>query len=269
MGPLLCALTFIGFASAQAQGEFVASIKPAAPDAPGMFIRRNPGGGMTITNMTLKDMIVMAWRIQPFEIVGGPPWMGSARYAVVAKAAIQTAPSAISVMLQFLLKDRFQLATHRETRELPVYALVMARKDGALGPKLMESKEGSCSPVDPSNPPAMPKGEAPTLRCGGIMAGVRSFTGVSITVATLGSSLSRLLGRIVIDKTALAGKFDINLQWVPDESQSIQPAHDSFPEVAGPSIFTALQEQLGLKLESQKGPVEVLVIDHAGKPSED
>jgi uncharacterized protein (TIGR03435 family) len=206
MGPLLCALTFIGFASAQAQGEFVASIKPAAPDAPGMFIRRNPGGGMTITNMTLKDMIVMAWRIQPFEIVGGPPWMGSARYAVVAKAAIQTAPSAISVMLQFLLKDRFQLATHRETRELPVYALVMARKDGALGPKLMESKEGSCSPVDPSNPPAMPKGEAPTLRCGGIMAGVRSFTGVSITVATLGSSLSRLLGRIVIDKTALAGK---------------------------------------------------------------
>jgi uncharacterized protein (TIGR03435 family) len=100
------------------------------------------------------------------------------------------------------------------------------------------------------------------------MLGVRSFTGVSITVTTLGSSLSRLLGRTVVDKTSLAGKFDINLQWVPDESQSIQPVRDSSAEVAGPSIFTALQEQLGLKLESQKGPVEVLVVVHAGKPSE-
>src|SRR5215467_5171170 len=133
--------------SAQTKAHFeVASIKPAAPGALGMFIRPDPGGGVTITNMTLKEMIVHAWRVQPFQISGGPAWLDSVHYDVIAKPETRTTPLEIPVMLQALLKDRFQLAIRRQTRELPIYALVLARKDGKLAPGMKESKEGSCTP---------------------------------------------------------------------------------------------------------------------------
>jgi len=108
-------------AIAQPKVEFeVASIKPAAPDARGTFIRPGPGGGITLTNMTLEDMMVVAWRVQPFQISGGPPWLNSARYDVTAEPGAKPQPNQNTFMLQSLLQDRFQLAFHRETKELPI-----------------------------------------------------------------------------------------------------------------------------------------------------
>jgi uncharacterized protein (TIGR03435 family) len=266
-------------AQSAAHPEFeVASIKPAAPGARGMYIRTAPGGRVNVTNMHLREMIVLAWRIQPFQIAGGPAWLDSARYDISAKPENNPKPSEIPIMLQALLADRFQLKMHRETKELPIYALVVAKKDGAkkdakLGPGLTESKEGGCTPPDPSKRPHPPDpGKPSTLGCGGMMIGRNRVAAASIPIADLTPMLSRILGRMVADKTGLTGRFDISLEWAPNESQALQSPPDGPkpppPDATGPSIFTALQEQLGLKLESQKGPVEIFVIDRAEKPSE-
>jgi uncharacterized protein (TIGR03435 family) len=251
----------------------VASIKPSAPGQPGTFIRMAPGGRLNINNMPLKEMIVIAWRIQPFQILGGPAWMDSAHYDISAKPEDASKRSDVPLMLQALLADRFQLKFHRETKELSVYALVLSNKDGKLGPGLTQTKEGSCTPIDPTKPPPAPEpGKLPALGCGGMQMGPATVKGAGIPIANLIPMLSRILGRTVIDKTELKGNFDISMQWTPDESQvpQFQPDGPKPPpsDTTGPTIFTALQEQLGLKLESQKGPVDMFVIEHVEKPSE-
>ena len=253
----------------------VASIKPAAPGARGMFIRPTPGGRLTVTNMPLQSLIELAYHIQPFQISGGPPWMDSLHYDIEAKPDIPAKQSDWPVMLQGLLADRFQLVFHHETRELPIYALVLARKDGKLGPGMTEAKEGACTTFDPWNPPSPPApGRSPALVCGTQFMSPRSVTGVAIPVENLIPLLSRTVGRTVIDKTGLTGKYDIKMEYTPDEAQLAMMAPPGAPtpptpsDGSGPSLFTALQEQLGLKLESQKGPVQVFVIDRAEKPSE-
>ena len=251
----------------------VASIKPAAPDQRGTFIRDAPGGRLNINNMSLKEMIVLAWKIQPFQISGGPAWFDSDHFDITAKSESSPKQDDMARMLQALLMDRFQLMLHRETKELPIYALVLAKKDGKLGPKLIESKAGSCAQFDPAKPPPPPEpGKPPTLGCGGMMMGPDRVTAASVGIAELTPVLSRILGRTVADKTGLTGKFDISMEWAPDPSQAVQFAPDgprpAPRDATGPSIFTALQEQLGLKLESQKGPVEIFVIDRVEKPSD-
>jgi uncharacterized protein (TIGR03435 family) len=237
-----------------------------------MFIRPGPGAGVTITNMTLKEMIVLAWRVQPYQISGGPAWIDSVHYDVIAKPETRSAPMEILLMLQALLEDRFQLAIRHDTKELPIYALVLAGKDGKLGPGLRQSKEGGCTPPDPNKPPpALKPGERPALGCGGMAMTVKSYTGVSVPIANLTPGLSRLLGRTVVNQTGLTGNFDIDVAWTPDETQSLQPAQGApspATSAADPSIFTAFREQLGLKFESQKGPVETLIIERAEKPSD-
>ncbi len=255
----------------------VASIKPAAPDQRGMFIRTAAGGRLNVANMPLKEMIVLAWHIQPFQIEGGPPWMESARYDISAKPEKAPKEGDVSLMLQSLLADRFQLKIHHETKELPIYALVLANKDGKLGPQLTPTKEGGCTQFDPSKPPPpIERGKPPVLGCGGMFMGPDRVTGAGIGIDQLIPVLSRMLGRTVVDKTGLTGKFDIRAQWTPDQAQLAQALPGGAPpgmpqpqfDPNGPSIFTALQEQLGLKLESQKGPVDMFVIDHVEKPSE-
>jgi uncharacterized protein (TIGR03435 family) len=264
----------LGIAQTNQRPQFeVASIKPAAPDARGMFIRGTPGGRINLTNMPLKEMIVMAWRLQPFQVSGGPAWMESLHWDVSAKPDHQPKQDELGLMIQALLEDRFQLKFHRETKEMPIYALVLARKDGKLGPGLTESKEGSCTQFDPKNPPAPPEpGKPPTIFCGGMFMSPRSMRASGTPVASMIPMLSRTLGRTVVDKTGLSGKYDINLEFTPDESLALQPPPDAPKpppsDSAGPSLYTALQEQLGLKLDSQKGPVEIFVIDGAEKPSE-
>jgi bla regulator protein blaR1 len=254
----------------------VASIKPAAPDQRGMFIRTAPGGRVNVTNMPLKEMMVLAWHIQPFQIEGGPSWMESARYDISAKPEKTPKEGDVSLMLQSLLADRFQLKIHHESKDLPLYALVVASKEGKLGPQLTPTKEGGCTQFDPSKPPPpMEPGKPPVLGCGGMFMGPDRVTGAGIGIDQLIPVLSRILGRTVVDKTGLTGKFDIRAQWTPDQNQLRALAGGAQPDAQvpqfdpnGPSMFTALQEQLGLKLESQKGPVDMIVIDHVEKPSE-
>jgi uncharacterized protein (TIGR03435 family) len=268
-------LSVLGQDAAAPKPQFeVASIKPSAPDQRGTFIRSAPGGRLNITNMPVKEMITLAWRIQPFQISGSPGWLDSVRFDISAKPEDGSKQSDLPTMFQALLADRFQLKFHRETKELPIYALVVANKEGKLGPKLTESKEGGCTPFDPSKPPPPPDpSKPPVMGCGGMMMGPDRMTALSVPIANLIPMLSRILGRTVIDKTGLTGKYDINMEWTPDESQALRfspdgPRPPAPSDTTGPSIFTALQEQLGLKLESQKGPVEVFVIDHVDRPSE-
>jgi bla regulator protein BlaR1 len=253
----------------------VASIKPAAPDSEHfMFgVRPMPGGGINAPNVTLRLLIQVAYGLQDFQVSGGQGWIETARYNIEAKPDSPMGPNAWKEMLKDLLTDRFQLAFHRETRELPVYALVLAKKDGKLGPGMVESKEGGCAARDPSKPLGPPTpGQLPF--CGNVLGGASQLTGTAATVGDIIPMLSRSLGRKVIDQTGLTGKYDITLKYTPDENQLATMAPPGEPrrpapvDAPGPSLFSALQEELGLKLAPQKAPVEVFVIDRAVKPSE-
>ncbi len=183
-----------------------------------------------------------------FYVSGGPGWAGGDRFDIVAKAETSATPAQIRVMMQTLLKERFQLALRRETRTVTVYDLVVNK--GA--PKLTES----------------------SLKVGGIaFPGRGTAVGRGTAMTGLAGYLQTLLGDVVVDKTGLTGNYDFKLTWVPDEAQAGKPGAQGVPaangaEESGPSIFTALQEQLGLKLEATKGPVETLVIERVEKPSE-
>ncbi len=251
----------------------VASIKPSAADFHGMGIRALPGGRVNISNLTLKRLITFAWRVQSFQVSGGPPWIDSLHYDVSAKAEKSFGQDEMPLMLQSLLEDRFQLKLRHETKELPVFALVMAKKDGKPGPGLVPSKEGNCTAFDPTKPPPAPQpGKLPPMGCGGIMRSPKGLTATSIPLARFVQVLSDIVERTVVDHTGLTGNFDISLEWTPDDAQAMRLPPGATPpppsDASGPSIFTALQEQLGLKVESQKGPVDILIVDHAEKPSE-
>jgi uncharacterized protein (TIGR03435 family) len=167
-------------------------------------------------------------------------------------------------MLQALLAERLNLQVHRETKELPIYALVIAKN----GPKFQEGKLGDTYPNGFKGLNGAPVG------AGMMRMGAGEWTGQGIPIANLVGSLSRRLGRTVVDKTGLTGKYDFTLRWTPDDNPVSPkepggaPDAAALPDSSGPSIFTALQEQLGLKLESQKGPVETIVIDHVERPSQ-
>jgi uncharacterized protein (TIGR03435 family) len=273
--PVLLIFTGAAMAQPDARPQFeVASIKPAAPGAPGFPLRISfgPGGTFTATNFSLKDLIANAWDLEPYQISGGPAWLDSARFNISAKAERSPKGDEARLMEQSLLANRFQLVMHRETKEHPIYALVLEKKDGKLGARLTQSKEGNCKPRDPSVPIPRPEaGKPPALPCGMLAGNPRSLRAAAVPLAELAKRLSGVLGRTVIDQTGLTGDFDFILEWTPDESQFLQlpPGAPKPPPEADPvSIFTAIQEQLGLRLESRKGPVETFVIDRAEKPSE-
>jgi uncharacterized protein (TIGR03435 family) len=159
-------------------------------------------------------------------------------------------------MVRTLLADRFKLVAHKESRELPIYELVVARSDGQLGPKL--------------HPSTCVAGRTPDGNRCGFRPGPGVFVGTDVAVAMrIDASLSSEVHRMVVDRTGLAGTLDIDLHWLPD-NPALGPQPDTPPPSPGdPSIFTALQEQLGLKLESTRGPVDVLVIDHVEHSNED
>jgi len=268
------------FGQAAARFE-VASIKPNTNPGPGVItgiIRPLPGGRLSANAVLPRFIIQFAYAIRPYQISGGPDWINSAHYDIEAKAEGNATPQQIRLMTQSLLEDRFKLKAHRETRELPVYDLTVSRS----GLKLLSPKEGSCVTPDPNGPPLVPApGQAPTPVCGAAVvtitpSGARILGG-KVSMASLTPTLSNLLGRTVIDKTGFTGTFDVDLQFAPDQALAVLPppgppgapgATAPATDPAGPSIFTAIQEQLGLKLDSGKGPVEVLVIDSVEKPTE-
>ena len=257
-------LTCPGFAQLTFE---VASIKPANPDTPGTSIQFMPGGGLKMANIPLRAMITFAYDVRDFQISGGPGWIGTQRFDVMARP--EGAPAdgqadfakmnddqrktmrvQIGERLRALLADRFQLVVHRETKEQPIYALVVAKN----GSKLQETKE--------------------TGNQQNMMTNRGRSEGHAIPVEMMAQMLSGITGRPVVNKTGLIAKYDFVLEWTPDMGPDAraQGFGDGItspaPAPGGPTIFTALQEQLGLRLDSQKGPVENVVIDRVEKPSE-
>lgn len=192
----------------------------------------------------------------------GPAWLNSEHYDIEAKAQTDSATERmISQMLEGLLSDRFHLMAHREIRELPLYRLSVVKG----GNKLEPAVGGGCTPMIP--PPNPARIDPATFRpCGGFNTLASMLRGGSVGMARLAIVLSRILGRTVTDETGLGGTYDVSLRWTPDETQALQTPQPIVDPTA-PLLFTAIQEQLGLRLESGKGPVEVLVIDQAEKPS--
>ena len=280
---ILLAMTAFGlFGQSDAAPRFeVASVKQSTSHPSFMMVRPR-AGGLTAENAPLRLLMQNAYGVQAFQISGGPGWIQSDGYDIEAKGDGKASRDETFLMLRSLLEDRFQLKLHRETKELPVYALTVAK--GGL--KLQPPKEGSCIPVDPNGtlpPPSNTPGQrAPGFPCGmpGVMmepSGVR-IEGGKVAMPDFIRVLSMVLGRPVVDRTGFAETFDLRLDFTPDEAAAGLPRSagagdpDSPPPAADPGgpppIFAAIQEQLGLKLESVKGPVEVLVIDHVERPSQ-
>ncbi|MBV9504366.1 MAG: TIGR03435 family protein [Acidobacteriia bacterium] len=253
----------------------VASVKANKSGQGFIAVRPSPGGRFTITNAPLRVLITLAYRLKDFQVSGGPGWISSDRFDITAKAEGNAKFEEMLPMLQTLLESRFQLKIHRDTKEVPVYALVVSK------PGKLHQSEGEC-PAATGPPPPPEPGKPPGLPCGGIFMFPGRFGGEKISISQLVDSLSRLSGRVVLDKTGLTGRYDVSLEYTPDSAQ-LKPPPGGPPDAGpppglpplppidpnGPSLFTALQEQLGLKLESQKGPVEMLVIDSVQQPSED
>ena len=264
----------------------VVSIKSNTSGPGPTMLGPQPGGRFVAMNATARMLLRLAYRpMQDYQILGGPGWIGSDRFDIEAKANGTLTIDELAGALQSMLQDRFQLQAHHESRELPIYVLTVG-KDGA---KLKSADPPP--PRDPNDPPPAPPPAPPPpggvgtpgnikfIPPPGAMvmgSGMVSASAVSMTqVVTL---LSQLLGRPVIDKTNLKGFFDLKLQFAPDSAPAgpfgppgpggppIAPAAGA-SDPAGPSIFTAIQD-LGLKLDSTKGPVDVLAIDSVQKPTE-
>jgi uncharacterized protein (TIGR03435 family) len=234
----------------------VASVKVNASGAGLWRIYPPSGNRFRATNVTLDQLIQTSYRLLPFQVSGGPSWLNSERFDIEAKSEGDAALTLDQerLMLQRLLEDRFRLKLHRETSERAIYELQIAK--GGI-----KFKEGKCvGEPGPTNP------------CGGFSLGTRGKAAARVAeMPGFASLLAGYLGRVVIDKTNLAGKYDFDLTWTPDENMPKGPGDAGQPpaDPDGPSLFTALQEQLGLKLEAAKGPVEILVVDHSEKPTGD
>lgn len=212
----------------------VASIKPSGPpqwpprpDFQGVGTDR-----ISASSVSVRRLISIGFHVYDHQIFGGPPWMDKDLFDIEAKAPRQANEREMEQMVQTLLADRFQLATHRETRQQPVLELVVAKD----GPKLGQPIEGKRNNARPGQ-----------------------VTGRNAPVEFLAGMLTYMLGKTVVDKTGIEGKFSYDLKWTPDEPSG---ARD------GVSLFAAIEEQLGLKLEARKGQVEVIVVDHVEKPSD-
>ncbi len=229
----------VAWAQTPAQFE-VATIKPSPPQAPGRTSTQMSSDShrLSFTNVNLKEVIGKAYKVQLYQIEG-PGWLETERFDIAATLPAGASGLQVPEMLQGLLADRFKLGFHRETRELPIYNLVIAKSGPKLKPS--EAETGITSNSNGTHWHVTSKGS------------MRRFA----------EFLTDEVGRPVVDKTGLTGSFDLTLDWSVDDSTTRNDTE------TGPSIFTALQEQLGLKLESGKGPVETIVVDRAERAPTD
>ena len=274
----LLALAVYGLAQSAAPPRFaVATIKRdpttetlslAAP----MGVGFRPGGRLVAGNAPVAMLIQRAYSVQGFQVVGGPSWINTDGYDIEAKPEVSTDQKQMWLMLQTLLADRFKLAMHRETRDLPVYDLQTLKG----GPKLPAPDGGNCSEVMTGPPaPGQPR-LAPPCGPGLVKSGTAlAMDGISVSMPAFVKQLSLILGKEVIDKTGVTRRFSLHLEFAMDDALAGIP-NPVGPDASGqpldpaarPSIRTALQEQLGLKLQASTGPVDVFVIDHVARPTE-
>jgi len=255
-----------------------ASIKPSDTTNPGAAIRRQPGGRFSTVNAPARVLILFAYQIQNFQLVDAPGWVGSDRFDIVAKMngdppAIIPGSGADHMMLAMrtLLADRFKLKVHHETRQLDIYALTMATPGGKPGPALKPAA-GDCSPAAfGGRAGGPPPGGAPPPVCGMQQRfGQIRFGGFPLSLFATG--ISNQVGRFVVDRTGLTGNWDFELTFAapPPPVGALPPGvTPPTPDPDLPDLFTAVREQLGLKLESTKGPVDVLVVDDIQQPTPD
>ena len=230
----------------QAAAFDAASVKESKSLEAGGSMRLMPGGGIVTHNMPARSLLTIAFQIQGYQLSGAPDWTRTTTYDISAKPAAAATRDQIFPMMQALLLDRFKLSFHRENRQVDGYALVRARA-GDLGPSLRPSAV-DCEKVFATTP---------RCREGGISANTMKMVGVP-----LWSVLQVVIGQVgapVSDETQLAGTYDVELRW----SNDVAPSDDL------QSIFTAVQEQLGLKLEKRRVTTEVIVVDHIERPSSD
>jgi uncharacterized protein (TIGR03435 family) len=219
-----------------------------------------PGGGVTIRNNTLRNIVRLAYGLTPSQVVEGPDWIDRTRFDIVAVADSNPSGDDRAAMARNMLADRFKLAVRKEMRPLPVYALVPVRQDGRLGPSLKPSPATDC-PRYLSSRMAYSLGAGGPPQCG--MENVPgTLRGGAARMPDVASALSAFADRLIVDKTGLTGAFDLELSYSMPFSQGAAAADR-------PSLFAAVQEQLGLKLDPQVSAVEVLVIDRAEMPTED
>jgi uncharacterized protein (TIGR03435 family) len=247
----------------------VASIRPSLSTTGLVGVRFPPGGRMIATRTTLKTLILVAWSTDWLRVTGGPSWIESDAYDIEAKAEGDASQAERRIMLQSLLEDRFRLKLHPDKKELPVYSLIVTNP-ARLGSGLTLAREGDCVKIDP----AKPLHEESIPFCGGFRTLQKMqegqaipavvLQGHSVSLGGLARALASPLQREVVDETQLSGNFDVNLEYATSGVDTFQQT----PGPTAPSIFTALQEQLGLKLESRKGSVQIYVVDHVEKPTE-
>jgi uncharacterized protein (TIGR03435 family) len=231
---VLCAMAL------ESQTLEVASVKPSGNSTAESNVD-SVRGRLTATDITVKELICLAYSVKDYQIARAPRWIDNERFHIEAKSTSGQSNSLgdAKSLVRELLADRFQLTTHRESKELPVYRLVVARG----GPKL---------------PPHNDTGTRTRGGCGRLV-------GRRVTADVIATILSGQLERGVLNRTGLAGEYDILIDFIPDSGPCrVMPNGDP---TGLPSLYTALQEQLGLKLESANGPVEILVIDRVERPS--
>jgi uncharacterized protein (TIGR03435 family) len=248
---------------------------------PAMRLMTLPGGRVVTQNTLLRDVIIAAHGIEDSQLQGGPGWLATFRIDLEARAGGDVSIDIARAMLRTLLIERFQFAAHTETRQMPVYELVMARSDRSIGRALRASSSACAAVTLPASfPPAPPPppGAGTAIGSGdftcpsGLFPGHLSLRNVSMA-GFAGILWRRVIQRPVVDRTSLSGQFDLDLTYLPElEIINGRPATESSflpAEISGaPSVFTAVQEQLGLKLDSTRGPVDVLVIDRLEPPTE-
>jgi uncharacterized protein (TIGR03435 family) len=260
----------------------VASIKRSAPPEAGMMgtsFGRN--GRFVLPQQSLMSLISLAYGVRPYQLIGGPPWLRSERFDINAKAedgAVLTGPipsgdpknpAPLQLMVQSLLRERFALRVHVESREMQIATLLVARKDGRLGERLTPAKV-DCLARGRGGAAAAP----PTPGDCNMRGGLGTIMGRGMPIAMIANMLSGLLDRPVFDRTGLTGPFNYDVEYTPDRMPTLAPGATlppgfTMPSPDGPSLTTALQEQLGLKIEHARGPVDVLVIDAAEPPTPD
>jgi uncharacterized protein (TIGR03435 family) len=247
------------------------SREPLSMAAP-MGVGYRPGGRLVAGNAPVTMLIQRAYSVQGFQVVGGPAWIQTDGYDIEAKPESNTDQKRMWLMLRTLLADRFKLTMHNETRNLPVYELQAVKG----GPKLQAPRGGACSEVLTGPPEPGQQRPAPPCGPGLLKSGTGlSMEGINVSMPAFAKMLSTLLGREVVDKTGFSGRFALHLEFAFDDALAGIP-NPVGPDASGqpgdpaarPSIGTALQEQLGLRLQASTGPLDVLVIDHVERPTE-